>query len=266
MSTTLDAGEDRLIVDAFDRACAAYPRAYGGDAIVDGVAAGSDDSDDALLGGAARCVRRFHAASAAEEVLSDDAKRIEYDVELARIEFERNARRHHRAYGGGGLLPDWFRPGLLVYYVVVACVGLVCWTYALAPVLRGAQRAVAPKEVEHEEAVFHARGCDHVAPGAPAEAHSLGAEDSRANLEERPLPVLRRAPHSNCNRLRGTRGHHRLCRLAHLVLALHTRSRRLGLLDVGEIEAEAGARARTCLLYTSPSPRDRTRSRMPSSA
>ena len=53
MSTTLDAGEDRLIVDAFDRACAAYPRAYGGDAIVDGVAAGSDDSDDALLGAAA---------------------------------------------------------------------------------------------------------------------------------------------------------------------------------------------------------------------
>ena len=53
MSKTLDAGEDRLIVDAFDRACAAYPRAYGGDAIVDGVAAGSDDSDDALLGGAA---------------------------------------------------------------------------------------------------------------------------------------------------------------------------------------------------------------------
>ena len=53
MSTTLDAGEDRLIVDAFDRACAAYPRAYGGDAIVDGVAAGSDDSDDPLLGGAA---------------------------------------------------------------------------------------------------------------------------------------------------------------------------------------------------------------------
>ena len=69
----------------------------------------------ALLGGAARCARRFHAASAAEEVLSDDAKRIEYDVELARIEFERNARRQrHHAYGGG-LLPDWFRPGLVVY-------------------------------------------------------------------------------------------------------------------------------------------------------
>ena len=60
----------------------------------------------ALLGGAARCARRFHAASAAEEVLSDDAKRIEYDVELARIEFERNARRQRHAYGGGGLLPD----------------------------------------------------------------------------------------------------------------------------------------------------------------
>ena len=60
---TLDAGEDRLIVDAFDRACAAYPRAYGGDAIVDGVAAGSDDSDDALLGGAAPAVP--HAAALA---------------------------------------------------------------------------------------------------------------------------------------------------------------------------------------------------------
>ena len=29
---------------------------------------------------------------------------------------------------------------------------------------------------------------------------------------------------------------------------------------------EAGAATETCLLYTSPSPRDRTRSRMPSSA
>ena len=51
----------------------------------------------ALLGGAARCARRFHAASAAEEVLSDDAKRIEYDVELARTEFERTARRQRPA-------------------------------------------------------------------------------------------------------------------------------------------------------------------------
>ena len=101
----------------------------------------------ALLGGAERCARRFHAASAAEEVLSDDAKRIEYDVELARIEFERNARRQrHHAYRGGGLLPDWFRPGLLVYYVLMACVGLIIWTYAVAPVLRGAKRAVEPKQ------------------------------------------------------------------------------------------------------------------------
>ena len=30
--------------------------------------------------------------------------------------------------------------------------------------------------------------------------------------------------------------------------------------------AESGAQVRVCLLYTSPSPRDRTRSRMPSSA
>ena len=29
---------------------------------------------------------------------------------------------------------------------------------------------------------------------------------------------------------------------------------------------DPGARSRVCLLYTSPSPRDRTRSRMPSSA
>ena len=102
----------------------------------------------ALLGGAARCARRFHAASAAEEVLSDDAKRIEYDVELARIEFERNARRQrHRAYyDGGGLLPGWFRPGLLVYYLFVACLCLVIWTYAVSPVLRGAKRAVEPKQ------------------------------------------------------------------------------------------------------------------------
>ena len=101
----------------------------------------------ALLGGAARCARRFHAASAAEEVLSDDAKRIEYDVELARIEFERNSRRQrHRAYSGGGLLPDWFRPGLVVYYIFVACLCLVIWTYAVAPVLRGAKRAVEPKQ------------------------------------------------------------------------------------------------------------------------
>ena len=41
--------------------------------------------------------------------------------------------------------------------------------------------------------------------------------------------------------------------------------------DLLSLEREAGAvlsadLARTCLLYTSPSPRDRTRSRMPSSA
>ena len=33
-----------------------------------------------------------------------------------------------------------------------------------------------------------------------------------------------------------------------------------------EIDYLAAANAKTCLLYTSPSPRDRTRSRMPSSA
>ena len=34
----------------------------------------------------------------------------------------------------------------------------------------------------------------------------------------------------------------------------------------GLIEALSAAQAEICLLYTSPSPRDRTRSRMPSSA
>ena len=39
------------------------------------------------------------------------------------------------------------------------------------------------------------------------------------------------------------------------------------LLDEGSfVETDQFARHRTCLLYTSPSPRDRTRSRMPSSA
>ena len=35
---------------------------------------------------------------------------------------------------------------------------------------------------------------------------------------------------------------------------------------LGEEELDAGEVVRHCLLYTSPSPRDRTRSRMPSSA
>ena len=39
----------------------------------------------------------------------------------------------------------------------------------------------------------------------------------------------------------------------------------LDLADVGQ-SAQLGGLRRTCLLYTSPSPRDRTRSRMPSSA
>ena len=34
----------------------------------------------------------------------------------------------------------------------------------------------------------------------------------------------------------------------------------------GKIKKPTGFKAKACLLYTSPSPRDRTRSRMPSSA
>ena len=37
-------------------------------------------------------------------------------------------------------------------------------------------------------------------------------------------------------------------------------------LDVEEVNAQALIKHLDCLLYTSPSPRDRTRSRMPSSA
>ena len=161
----------------------------------------------ALLGGAARCARRFHAASAAEEVLSDDAKRIEYDVELARIEFERAARRHHRAYGGGGLLPDWFRPGLVVYYLFVACLCLVIWTYAVAPVLRGAKRAVEPKQVaadrtakrmaavrRQQEALSAAPRRAAPAPRRPAPAGRPPAPDAAPPPRRRPVPASTPTP------------------------------------------------------------------------
>ena len=155
----------------------------------------------ALLGGAARCARRFHAASAAEEVLSDDAKRIEYDVELARIEFERNARRQrHHAYRGGGLLPDWFRPGLLVYYVLMACVGLIIWTYAVAPVLRGAKRAVEPKQVAADRsaarmaAVRRQQEALSAAPRRPAPAPRRPTPAGRPPAPDATAPPPRRRP------------------------------------------------------------------------
>ena len=156
----------------------------------------------ALLGGAARCARRFHAASAAEEVLSDDAKRIEYDVELARLEFEKTARRQrHRAYGGGGLLPDWFRPGLVVYYVLMACVGLIIWTYALAPVLRGAKRAVEPKQTAADRsaarmaAVRRQQEALSAAPRRPAPAGRPPAPDATAPPpRRRPVPASAPTP------------------------------------------------------------------------
>ena len=156
----------------------------------------------ALLGGAERCARRFHAASAAEEVLSDDAKRIDYDVELARIEFEKNARRqrHHAYYGGGGLLPGWFRPGLVVYYVLMACVGLVCWTYAVAPVLRGAKRAVEPKQVAADRtakrmaAVRRQQEALSAAPRRPAPAPRRPSPAGRPPAPDAAPPPPRRRP------------------------------------------------------------------------
>ena len=155
----------------------------------------------ALLGGAARCARRFHAASAAEEVLSDDAKRIEYDVELARLEFEKTARRQrHRAYGGGGLLPDWFRPGLVVYYLFVACLCLVIWTYAVAPVLRGAKRAVEPKQTAADRsaarmaAVRRQQEALSAAPRRPAPAPRRPAPAGRPPAPDATAPPPRRRP------------------------------------------------------------------------
>ena len=50
------------------------------------------------------------------------------------------------------------------------------------------------------------------------------------------------------------------------VLAAKLPAVRRGLSSQGAKLAGDGARRRHCLLYTSPSPRDRTRSRMPSSA
>ena len=155
----------------------------------------------ALLGGAARCARRFHAASAAEEVLSDDAKRIEYDVELARLEFEKTARRQrHRAYGGGGLLPDWFRPGLVVYYLFVACLCLVIWTYAVAPVLRGAKRAVEPKQTAADRsaarmaAVRRQQEALSAAPRRPAPAPRRPTPAGRPPAPDTAPPPPRRRP------------------------------------------------------------------------
>jgi len=154
----------------------------------------------ALLGGAERCARRFHAASAAEEVLSDDAKRIEYDVELARIEFERNARRQRHAYGGGGLLPDWFRPGLVVYYLFVACICLVIWTYAVAPVLRGAKRAVELKQTAADRsaarmaAVRRQQEALSAAPRRAAPAPRRPAPAGRPPAPDAAPPPPRRRP------------------------------------------------------------------------
>ena len=42
--------------------------------------------------------------------------------------------------------------------------------------------------------------------------------------------------------------------------------RNFGVFEVKKRAARKGRNPKTCLLYTSPSPRDRTRSRMPSSA
>ena len=57
-----------------------------------------------------------------------------------------------------------------------------------------------------------------------------------------------------------------LLREALKALIAREAARRLAALGGSDPDAKAAPRRRTCLLYTSPSPRDRTRSRMPSSA
>ena len=50
------------------------------------------------------------------------------------------------------------------------------------------------------------------------------------------------------------------------VLMIKAVRRRHDVSNVRLLDAACGVSSRDCLLYTSPSPRDRTRSRMPSSA
>src|SRR5665811_482693 len=57
-----------------------------------------------------------------------------------------------------------------------------------------------------------------------------------------------------------------LSSLGHKVAELQDILRALEEREEGGAEGEAGETEQGCLLYTSPSPRDRTRSRMPSSA
>eukprot|EP00657_Telonema_sp_P-1_P007306 TRINITY_DN27095_c0_g1_i1.p1 TRINITY_DN27095_c0_g1~~TRINITY_DN27095_c0_g1_i1.p1 ORF type:complete len:172 (-),score=84.03 TRINITY_DN27095_c0_g1_i1:142-657(-) len=51
-----------------------------------------------------------------------------------------------------------------------------------------------------------------------------------------------------------------------VVIRLHPEVTKIVVVNIARSEAEAETQFSTCLLYTSPSPRDRTRSRMPSSA
>ena len=55
-------------------------------------------------------------------------------------------------------------------------------------------------------------------------------------------------------------------RIIQLCGGLTEREMKDQVLDSMDIERERGITIKACLLYTSPSPRDRTRSRMPSSA
>ena len=69
----------------------------------------------------------------------------------------------------------------------------------------------------------------------------------------------------------GLIGAGRIGRVHASTISMHAHSKLVAVADVIEDNAQKlardfGGQACTCLLYTSPSPRDRTRSRMPSSA
>ena len=90
--------------------------------------------------GEARCARRFIAISDAVDVLTDDERRADYDVELSRREAVARGERQRRR---GELVQRLDVRRLRevarspVELLLAACAMLIFWTYVAAPCLRG---------------------------------------------------------------------------------------------------------------------------------